>query len=1024
MKDFSRVLLIVANAGSGKTYRLVTRCLELLARGEAPDRILALTFTRKAAAEFLQKLFGRLSAAASDPAALARLRTEVGLPDLDSERCIAWLRHLTAALPRLSMGTMDGFFGRILRSFPFELGLGREPRLLDEAAMEEHRRLAVDRLFAAAAENSEGLDQIVELLRRESRNRSDRSVFDTMESAARSLQQTFMETPPDMAWGDTTRIWPDGSGVLAAGTVEEAARELQDEIAATQPQIGSKARAQWEAWFELARAHRPPRRMDPELDKFLQTKLAGGSADAQTGELYVPVGNKREDRLYLRGRLPELRENLRRALVKLEVEARLESTRALHALLARYEKVYDIAVRETGALTFSDITNFLAAGAREDWRRDLDYRLDGRHDHWLLDEFQDTSRAQWRILEPLADEIIQDTSDARTFFYVGDTKQAIYGWRGGDARLFWEIRDHYNRGRTAAVREEKLRISHRSSRAIVRAVGAVFAPAVLEQQADEFRFPDKTIAAWDQAWVEHQAADDAPEGYVQLQIVEPQDAEESKDDALARHVIDILCQVKPLERGLDCAILVRTNDELARYVAVLKTAGIPAAAEGKVNPCLVSPAGISLLSLLRFIAAPADVVSRAHAELSPWKKIIGPDTETFAEAARLRAAREGFGPTVREWTQLAVDAGLISDGELEPFFAAAADFDARTAAAGNWHGFVRFIVHRTLDENETPGAVRVMTIHQAKGLGIDMVILPELGGKAMSEFRDDGNIALHRDDQGNVKWGLALPKKDFCDADAVLKEAREEMRTRQTYGELCVLYVAMTRAKKALYCLAARGRNDKNAGNLLEKTFPGDGDIREEGDAKWFEDYALTDESVAAAPEEPVPLVAPGSSHAAVPSRIAHQTADTILSGSEARQLGNEVHRLLAEVEWIDGAIPSMPGEGKAVRAVLAFLAGAEAGEVFARPDKPLLLWREKSFAVEIDGEITSGTFDRVHVFLQDNGEPVSAEIFDFKTDTDPNAIGQRYAKQMESYRHAAARLLGISSKAVRTRLVPIPVGE
>jgi len=473
MKDFSRVLLIVANAGSGKTYRLVTRCLELLARGESPDRILALTFTRKAAAEFLQKLFGRLSIAAADPDALARLRAEVGVPDLEAATCVAWLRHLTAALPRLSMGTMDGFFGRILRAFPFELGLGREPRLLDEAAMEEHRRLAVDRLFAAAAEDAEGLDQIVELLRRESRNRSDRSVFDTMESAARSLQQTFLETPAGVAWGDASRIWPDGSGVMAAGSVDEAVRGLQTEIAATHPQLGSKAAAQWAAWFALALAHRPPRRMDEELDKFLKEKLSGGSTDKKTGELYVPVGNKAEDRLYLRGRLSELRENLRRALVKLEVGARLESSRALHALLARYEEAYDGAVRETGALTFSDITNFLAAGARETWRRDLDYRLDGRHDHWLLDEFQDTSRAQWRILEPLADEIIQDTSEARTFFYVGDTKQAIYGWRGGDARLFWEIRDHYNRGRDAAVREEKLRISHRSARAIVRVVGAV-----------------------------------------------------------------------------------------------------------------------------------------------------------------------------------------------------------------------------------------------------------------------------------------------------------------------------------------------------------------------------------------------------------------------------------------------------------------------------------------------------------------------------------------------------------------------
>ncbi|MFM8684196.1 MAG: UvrD-helicase domain-containing protein, partial [Chthoniobacterales bacterium] len=348
MKDFSRGLLIVANAGSGKTYRLVTRCLELLARGEAPEKILALTFTRKAAAEFLQKLFGRLSIAAADPAALAQLRTEVGLPDLDAARCTEWLRQLTAALPKLSMGTMDGFFGRILRSFPLELGLGREPRLLDEAAMEEHRRLAVDRLFSAAAENTEGLDQIVELLRRESRNRSDRSVFDTMESAARSLQQTFLDTPLDVAWGDAARIWPDGAGILAAGGVGDAVRELQAEIAATHSQLGAKARAQWNKLFELALAHRPPRRMDEDLDKFLKDKLAGGSTDNKTGELYVPVGNKAEDRLYLRGRLTELRENLRGALVKLEVEARLESTRALHALLARYEDVYDNAVRETG----------------------------------------------------------------------------------------------------------------------------------------------------------------------------------------------------------------------------------------------------------------------------------------------------------------------------------------------------------------------------------------------------------------------------------------------------------------------------------------------------------------------------------------------------------------------------------------------------------------------------------------------------------------------------------------------------
>jgi ATP-dependent exoDNAse (exonuclease V) beta subunit len=250
------------------------------------------------------------------------------------------------------------------------------------------------------------------------------------------------------------------------------------------------------------------------------------------------------------------------------------------------------------------------------------------------------------------------------------------------------------------------------------------------------------------------------------------------------------------------------------------------------------------------------------------------------------------------------------------------------------------------------------------------------------------------------------------------------MRTRQTYGELCVLYVAMTRAKKALYCLTARGRNDKNAGNLLEKTFPGDGDVREEGDAKWFEAYATTEPATEAAAQETVSLRAPSSSHVVAPSHSASQSAGTILEGSEARRLGTEVHRLLSMVEWIDGENSSVPGEEKALRAVLTFLAGAEAREVFIRPDKPFLLWREQSFAVEIDGEIVSGTFDRVHVFLHDNGEPATAEIFDFKTDIDPADIGERYAKQMESYRQAAACLLGISPDAVRTSLVPVPIAE
>ena len=100
----------------------------------------------------------------------------------------------------------------------------------------------------------------------------------------------------------------------------------------------------------------------------------------------------------------------------------------------------------------------------------LAYRLDGWFDHWLLDEFQDTSRSQWAALAPLVEEVWQESEGRRTLFYVGDVKQAIYGWRGGDAGLFTEVA----RGYETCLKDEKLGRSYRSGEKILRAVERVF----------------------------------------------------------------------------------------------------------------------------------------------------------------------------------------------------------------------------------------------------------------------------------------------------------------------------------------------------------------------------------------------------------------------------------------------------------------------------------------------------------------------------------------------------------------------
>ena len=115
----------------------------------------------------------------------------------------------------------------------------------------------------------------------------------------------------------------------------------------------------------------------------------------------------------------------------------------------------------------------LSQKADGDARLYIDWRLDARIDHWLLDEFQDTSQVQWSVLRNLVDEAVQDPGGTRSFFYVGDAKQAIYNWRGGDSRLFREIFRHYNAAVPDTIGVERLDRSYRSGGAVIAMVNRV-----------------------------------------------------------------------------------------------------------------------------------------------------------------------------------------------------------------------------------------------------------------------------------------------------------------------------------------------------------------------------------------------------------------------------------------------------------------------------------------------------------------------------------------------------------------------
>jgi ATP-dependent exoDNAse (exonuclease V) beta subunit len=826
-----------------------------------------------------------------------------------------------------------------------------------------------------------------------------------------------------VTWGDAAAIWPEGCAVLDAGSAAVAADALWDAIMATHPELTDEAREAWTANLDLARDGEP----SDALATFVEKRLCGHSTDKKTGLDYVPEGRKAASRVFLNDRVAPARTALRLALLRPEFEALLRRSAALHEFMAAFEAVYDRQTRGLGRLTFNDITDVLARQVGEiEWLASAGYRLDARYDHWLLDEFQDTSRPQWAVLSAFVDEVVQDPAGGRSFFYVGDTKQALYLWRGGDPRLFFEIRDKYNGAGEARIEERALRASYRSTREIIGFVNAVFGR--IEAVRDELVLPERAVADWRRAWREHTVAGANADlaGYVRwVEVAAGDEADGDEEEFEAgpqdREILRILREAEPWRRGLSCAVLKRDNRRLGVLAALLQAAGIPVSVEGRTNPCVDNPLGAALVAGFRFVASPGDELAGVLFAGSKLGAGVG-DLGGFREESLRQIAAVGFADTARAWV-----AGIDLGGEPflarrgEEFAAAAAEFDAGRSAGDGVHAFLDFIVGWQTQEAESTDVVRLMTVHQAKGLTFALTIVSGLDRLMQDRTAD----ALALGGGRPPRWGTLLPRRQLAEVDPVLAAAREAMLADDFYGTLCTAYVAMTRPRYALHVVTDRVEERSTAkklGRLLGRLVePG----YEAGDAAWFERWALRAE--VAGPvgeaENGVTLPVPTGT---TPRPVAASAGGSRRAGpSGAADLGSEIHAALARIEWWDGREAlDFDGRSDGARSTLeGFFAGDGARSVFAKPAARAVVWRERSFDVVIGGEWFSGTFDRVRVTLSPEGEPVAAEVLDFKTGglgVSAGELERRHAGQLGIYRTAAARLLGLSEGRVSARIVPI----
>ncbi|MFP3899003.1 MAG: UvrD-helicase domain-containing protein, partial [Dehalococcoidia bacterium] len=801
---------ISASAGSGKTFQLAHRYIRLMANGVDPARIIALTFSRKAAGEIFDSIVNYLCDASGSPQKARRTAQLIGEPGFAQQGFLQLLRDLLVSIHSLHISTLDSFTVGILRSFPMELGIPSAFQIMDNDSAEAKAasRTVLGMLFSHRHVSSEAQRSFLDAFRQATFGQEQKGLEQSLDNFITRFGGFYRLMPQPQSWGQEATIWPRGSPWLEpAGGVAQAAAELRTSLVGCG--LPDSLVENLTSVIDFCAGYGGSSRWDEGLSgKPLFRSLAGNLQPVQHGEMTLSYN---KGQYVLGGRQCQLLSTLLRHAVGTELRAMLNRTRGIYQVLRQYEQFYDGMVRRRGKLTFIDAQYLLTSAnqyssgsvlsrlAGQDSRLYIDYRLDCRLDHWLLDEFQDTSDLQWEVLRNLADEILQDAGGGRSFFYVGDVKQAIYGWRGGNARLFGKILEQYQ----GQIEQIPLSVSFRSSQPVIDAVNRVFSGL------SEGQLPPDAVAQWQKVWQDHRCQADVVPGQGYAALLEPPcHAGEYKPTKEDRYhlVATLLNEMRPLERGLSVAILVRKNATGKETVGLLRgeCPGMTFIHEGRAA-IKDNPVVSALLALVRFAAHPGDTLAWRHLQMSPLNKHfakhgLGRDRLPLMLLTEIQT--HGFRAFIRNWGAHLSAAHHLDDfgsKRLNDLIEAAGEFDRTGGSSCN--DFLHFIDSYQLHELAAENSVRVMTIHQSKGLGFDVVILPDLQGDSMVRAANLDFLIARDPETDRPLWAMKMPPRTIAESEPTLAQQVQVRDEIECFDGLCLLYVALTRAKQGLYMI-------------------------------------------------------------------------------------------------------------------------------------------------------------------------------------------------------------------------------
>jgi len=838
--EFPEVCVVEASAGSGKTYALAARYLRLLLDPHLKlediplKHILAITFTNKACLEMKARILLFLKQLALDQFEedkdKANLLSKLGVEECPArKKAFLVMEEIIRRYNYFQVQTIDSFINAILSGCAFKLDLSSDFRIKND--YREHLAYSLDELIEQAHSDTGVREQFHQFL------------------------QNYLHL-------ENRKSWFPKQDIL----------EIMELLLNARNNFGLGF-AKYDKGFDQIRAKR-------EEIKELMLKLKADFPEEANGTYWRKFQNEFEDAVdanvideffnpFSKEEFP-LRKNGEASEKQLKLWARIKA--GIPQLyqweaFARFnpyidifqgvEKNFKLACREDDIMFLSELNSqaqHLFAGASVTVP-ELYYRLATQFTHFLVDEFQDTSILQWTNLHPMVEEAL---STGGSLFYVGDKKQAIFRFRGGEVTLM-----DYLKEKLAAfnVHSDPLLRNFRSQKAVVEFNNAVFAPDNIRRMIAEISEHKKNSIGFSEADSaeisaifsgSHQEYKERyDKGFVQVKPVEMENGQDARA-FIKEEVYRLLDGLSGRFRPGDIALLCRSNADVELITSWLLEKKLPVESEKTLNireNSLIK----ELTAFLTFLNSPIDDLAFATFILGEiFAGVSGISHQTIrdflfrAGAGKRHQQRPYLYRVFRnefpgEWERFIEEffktVGFVPLYELcitimrqfqvlEHFPQAQGFFmkflEVIKEQEEDNQNIARFLDYFAdeLPENlfvhvASSDSIRVVTIHKAKGLEFPAVIIPffEINVKiGAGQSRKASFVIDSRDDH----LGLTSLKTEYARYSPEL-----ELKYRQEYkkafiDELNSLYVATTRAQYELYIFVSpRAGREFNIASLL-----------------------------------------------------------------------------------------------------------------------------------------------------------------------------------------------------------------